>query len=76
MRANLKGAISLNEKREKPGRPINHPPIRIVETGEVYLSYQEAAAAIGGNKGAICNIMQGPGHRRKHKGYTFEFVRK
>lgn len=64
----------MKEKRDKPGRPPNHPRILIVELGVVVDSYEEAAKLIGGNRGAICNILTGTGNRSTHMGYHFKFV--
>lgn len=54
------------------GRPINHWPVQINETGEVYVSYADAARAINGHKGDILLCLRGL--RFSHKGYTFRYV--
>lgn len=65
------------EEKRRVGRPVNHPKILIVELDKVVESYEEAAKAVGGNRGAICNILNNyiPGRGRKiHKGYHFQFI--
>lgn len=66
------------EEKRRVGRPVNHPKILIVELGEVVESYEEAAQKVGGNRGAICNILNNylaKGGRKVHKGYHFKFVK-
>jgi hypothetical protein len=60
-----------DEKRPRPGRPPNHPPVKNFDTGETYKTYVSAAKAINGNRYGIyrCCI----GIQRKHKGYHFGF---
>lgn len=62
----------MKTKRRR-GRPVNHPPIRVIETGEIYSSYNEVAEAIGGHRGNVLLCLQG--HRRTYKGFTFEYVK-
>lgn len=60
------------EKNRKNGRPLqNSKPVRIVETGEVYSNYVEAAKAINGNRSCVYLCLKG--YRVKHKGYTFAY---
>lgn len=61
------------KRKNRPGRPINHPPIKINETGEIYDSYSDAAKAINGHKGDILLCLRG--HRLTHKGFTFSYFR-
>ena len=68
----------MSEDKRRVGRPITHPRILIVELGEVFESYDEAAKRIGGNRGAISNILNNylpRGGRQTHKGYHFKFVK-
>lgn len=58
----------MSKKYEK------HPVIRIKETGELFSSYNKAATAIHGNRGCVYLCLKGM--RKKHRGYTFEFVKK
>lgn len=59
----------------KNGRPLsNDKPVKIVETGTVYDNYILAAEAINGNRSCIYQCLEG--YRKKHKGYTFEYVEK
>lgn len=49
-----------------------HPPIKVVETGEVYRSQRELAEHLGVGESAICACLHG---RRKHAGgYHFEYT--
>lgn len=43
--------------------------IRVIETGKVYGSIQEAAAAIGGSSAGVSNVLHG--RSRQHMGFTF-----
>lgn len=56
----------------KRGRPPKHPQIVIVETGEIFSSYNQAALSVGGHRSAVylCAI----GARKTHKGFHFEFL--
>ena len=59
--------------RRKAGRPLeNRRKVKIVETGAVYDNYILAAEAINGDRSCVYLCLQGT--RRKHKGYTFEYV--
>lgn len=61
---------------DRPGRPVNHPPIMIIETGEVFDSYEDVAKAIGGRRSCVHSCLCGSGNRRTHMGFTFKFVKK
>lgn len=55
------------------GRPAeNHTKVRIVETGEIFKNYREAAEAIDGNRGCVLLCLKG--WRPSHKGLHFEYV--
>lgn len=43
--------------------------IRVIETGKVYNSIQEAAEAIGGTPQGVSDTLHG--RIRKHRGFTF-----
>ena len=59
-------------KSRKNGRPLeNNRKVRIVETGEVYDNYVEAAKAINGNRTCVYLCLKG--NRPKHLGYSFEY---
>ena len=49
-----------------------HPPIRLVETGEVFRSQRELANLLGVNESAICACLKG--RRTDAAGYHFEYV--
>ena len=49
-----------------------HPPIRLIETGEIYRSQKELARLLGVNESSICACLKG---RIEHAGgYHFEYV--
>lgn len=57
---------------KRNGRPIeNNRPVKILETGEVYSSYREAADAVKGDRACVWQCVNG--FRSKHKGYTFVY---
>lgn len=64
----------IKTEKKKRGRKPNHPPIRIIENGEIYPTYQAVADRIQGHRGDVrlCLIHQ----RNTHRGFTFEYVRK
>ena len=49
-----------------------HPPIRLVETGEIFRSQRELANLIGVNESSICACLKG--RRTDANGYHFEYV--
>ena len=59
---------------DRVGRPVNHPKILVVETGEVYDSYEDVAKAIGGRRSGVHACLRGTGNRSSHMGYHFRFV--
>lgn len=49
-----------------------HPPIRLIETGEIYRSQKELAEILGISESSICACLKG---RKPHAGgYHFEYV--
>lgn len=56
----------------KSGKPPKHPPIVILETGEVFHTFKEAADAIGGDKSNVRRVVYGV--QSNHKGYHFQFL--
>ena len=68
----------MTEDKRRVGRPVEHPRVLIVELGEVFDSYEEAAKRINGNRGAISNNLNNylaKGGRQTHKGYHFRYVK-
>lgn len=60
------------KKSTKNGRPIeNKVPVKILETGEIYPSYREAADAVDGDRSCVWQCVKG--YRTKHKGFTFVY---
>lgn len=63
----------IKEKDKKSGRPpTRNKRVRIIETGEVFDNYREAAKAINGNRSCVYLCLEG--YRAHHLGYTFEYV--
>ena len=54
---------------KKPGKPPNHPPVLLLETGEIFGTYKEAAEAIGGDGSNVRRVAHGI--QSHHKGYHF-----
>ena len=49
-----------------------HPPIRLIETGEIFKSQRELANILGVNESAICACLKG--RRADAGGYHFEYI--
>lgn len=62
----------VDKKNKRRGRHIEHKPIKIIETGEIFETYSDAAKSINGHKGDILLCLRGL--RRRHKGYSFMYV--
>lgn len=58
--------------KKKPGRPPTHPPVVILETGEVFDTFKEAAAAVGGDGANVRRVVYGV--QSHHKGYHFALL--
>ena len=64
--------IEYNKRHAcKNGLNISQKPIRIVETGEVFISQNECARRIGGTASGIHDCRSG--RHSTHRGYHFEF---
>lgn len=59
---------SANEKHMN-----RHPPIRLIETGEVFRSQKELAEKLGMNESAICAYLHG--RRKNYSDFHFEYVK-
>ena len=59
--------------KRKPGRPPEHQPILLVETGDIFQTYTEAAKAINGDRTNVRRVASGT--QSQHKGYHFIFVK-
>ena len=59
-------------KREKPGKPPNHPPVLNIETGMIFETYTEAAKAIGGSRYGVYKCCVGV--QEHHHNYHFKFT--
>jgi len=67
----MKGSSSMAKKYKKAGRPVNHPKVICVETGEVFDTYSSAARKIFGDRRNVCRCCQGT--QKDHKGYHFRY---
>lgn len=56
--------------KQKPGKPVTHPPVICEETGQIFKTYKAAAESIGGSRPNVyrCCI----GIQKQHKGYHFK----
>lgn len=63
---------SVAVKKRKRGRPVIHPKVICLETGEVFDTYTEAGCSIGGNRFGVyrCCI----GIQKHHHHYHFSFI--
>lgn len=64
----------MDKEYRKPGRPINHPKVVCVETGEIFDTYSSAAKKISGDRRNVCRCCQGT--QGEHKGYHFKYLPK
>lgn len=60
-------------EKNRAGRP-SKKRIRIIETGKVVTGYAAAAREVKGNRGCVYLCLSDYSDRKKHKGYSFEFV--
>ena len=59
--------------KRKRGKPVTHPKICIIETGQIFDTYTEAAKSINGNRFGVyrCAI----GIQKTHHGYHIIFIK-
>lgn len=60
-------------ERAKESHYNRHPPIRLIETGEVFRSQRELANKLGIDESGICDCLHG--RRNVFAGYHFEYVK-
>jgi hypothetical protein len=60
-------------KRKRPGKPVNHPPIINLDTGEVFETYTEAGRSVGGSRFGVMKCCTGL--QNHHYGYKFRFIK-
>lgn len=60
-------------KHKRPGKPVNHPPIINLDTGEVFETYTEAGQSVGGSRFGVMKCCTGL--QSNHYGYKFRFVK-
>ena len=65
----------MNKEKNKVGRPSSNRRIRVIETGEIANGYSEAARLVKGNRGCVYLCLHNNVNRKKHKGFSFEFVK-
>ena len=58
--------------KRRAGKPPTHAPILNVETGEIFYTFVEAAAAINGDRKNVARVCYGV--QSHHKGYHFIFM--
>lgn len=58
--------------KRKPGKPVNHAPVILLETGEVFDTFTEAAKAIGGSRQGVRRVANGT--QSHHKGRHFVYL--
>jgi hypothetical protein len=63
--------MQTTPSKRKPGRPVTHPPVKNIETGEVYETYTDAAKAVGGDRHGVRRVSEGT--QTHHHGFHFEF---
>ena len=63
-----------DSRYSKPGKPPEHPPVMLLETGDIFETYTEAARFIKGDRSNIKRVASGV--QSHHKGYHFIFVPK
>lgn len=62
------------QEKKSVGRPSTKR-IRIIETNEIVTGYSAAAKKIKGNRGCVYLCLNNNVSRKKHMGYSFEFVK-
>ena len=72
MKGDLMHSDSYSKKH--PGKPPAHPPVVVVETGEIFDTFKEAAEAIGGDRSNVRRVAYGV--QSHHKGYHFKLLTK
>ena len=76
---NKKEDFMRKRSYRRPGRPNLYESkglmVLIVELGEVFKSYSEAAARIGGRRSGVHACLNGSKGRQTHMGYHFKLVR-
>ena len=60
--------------KQRPGKPPDHPKIILIETGEIFDTFTEAAEAIGGDRTNVRRVACGL--QSHHKGYHFKLLSK
>lgn len=60
------------EKR-RPGKPVVHPNVLWMETGEVFKTYTEAAEAVGGSRFGVMRVCNG--RYKTHQGQHFMHIK-
>ena len=61
----------MGPKRDRPGRPPDHPPVCVFETGETYETYLEAAESVGCSRWGVMRCCKGV--QAATRGFHFYF---
>ena len=72
--ANYKGNLKYEKGLER-AREVNIKPVRIVETGQVFVSLADCAAYLGVTRGNVSRVLSGERKGQKIHGFTIEYVR-
>lgn len=59
----------MNRKR---GKPVTHPRIKCIETGEEFETYKEAGESIGGSRFGVRKVCEGT--QKHHHGKHYIWV--
>ena len=59
----------MSEEKRGRGKPVTHPLVRHLETGNVFRTYQEAGASVGGSRHGVRRNCEGT--QKHHKGQHF-----
>ena len=61
-----------NQKiKRKRGKPVTHPPILNIDTGQLFRTYTEAAESICGDRTSVMRVCEKV--QSHHKGYHFRY---
>lgn len=58
---------------DTPGKPVEHAPVKHVESGQIYRTYSEAAEAVHGNRWGV--RFTAMGIQGSHMGQHFVYVK-
>lgn len=65
--------MSRNKKYDRPGKPITHPRIINLDTGDIFNTYTEAGKSVNGSRFGVMKCCTGM--QSEHHGVKFRFVK-